>query len=95
MPHIFLKTCKQQTMQLCKFKHTQNCSYHVALHLADMETDLETCGSTGLRVGLKCSTKAVYFVHQKLRVLAPVSRPNLNESRVQSSPGSRYCIYLI
>ena len=61
-------------------------SYHVASHMADMETDLENCGSTGLRVGLKCSTKAVYFVQRNPHVSAPVSWLNLNESRVQSSP---------
>ena len=65
-------------------------SYHVASHLADMEMDLETCGSTGLRVGLKCSTKAVYFLHQNPRVSAPVSWLNLRES---SPVQSRHCIY--
>ena len=65
-------------------------SYHVASHLADMEMDLETCGSTGLRVGLKCSTKAVYFVHQNPRVSAPVSWLNLRESSPVQGPDIVY-----
>ena len=50
--------------------------------MADMESDLETCGSTGLRVGFKCSIKAIYFVHQNPRVSAPVSWLNITRNAV-------------